>query len=267
MRGGAQAHLVEADDGYSYVLKATNNPQHRRILVNEWLCAGMLRYLQVATPETALVEVTAEFVDESPEFSLRSGSRILPIPVGWHFGSRFPGDPFTTSAYDFLPDALLPSVANLHDFRAMLVFDKWVSNADSRQAIFYRARVRRPQSDESPLPARPAFVALMVDHGFAFQGPNWVFHDAPRQGLYHRNAVYQDLAGCDGLQPWLDRVEHFPEDIIDRTVRSLPPEWIDREEDQFEALLARLLDRRSRIRALIEDTVRSPGMTAFPGWR
>jgi hypothetical protein len=37
MRGGAQSHLMRCDDGYYYVVKFQNNPQHRRILVNELL--------------------------------------------------------------------------------------------------------------------------------------------------------------------------------------------------------------------------------------
>ena len=41
MRGGAQAHLLEADDGHWYVVKFRNNPQHRRILVNELLCSSV----------------------------------------------------------------------------------------------------------------------------------------------------------------------------------------------------------------------------------
>jgi len=38
-----QAHLLEADDGKWYVVKFRNNPQHRRVLVNEALCATLLR--------------------------------------------------------------------------------------------------------------------------------------------------------------------------------------------------------------------------------
>ena len=34
MRGGAQSHLLQADDGNYYVVKFRNNPQHRRILSN-----------------------------------------------------------------------------------------------------------------------------------------------------------------------------------------------------------------------------------------
>ena len=40
MRGGAQAHLLLADNGRYYVVKFKNNPQHRRILVNEWIARG-----------------------------------------------------------------------------------------------------------------------------------------------------------------------------------------------------------------------------------
>jgi hypothetical protein len=37
MRGGAQSHLMRCDDGYYYVVKFQNNPQHTRVLVNELL--------------------------------------------------------------------------------------------------------------------------------------------------------------------------------------------------------------------------------------
>ena len=42
MRGGAQAHLLECDDGHFYVVKFRNNPQHRRILINEWIASVFL---------------------------------------------------------------------------------------------------------------------------------------------------------------------------------------------------------------------------------
>ena len=66
MRGGAQAHLIEAADGHAYVVKFANNPQHRRILVNEWIAAVFLKYLGIATPEATIVQVTAEFLEQNP---------------------------------------------------------------------------------------------------------------------------------------------------------------------------------------------------------
>ena len=57
MRGGAQAHLLEGGDGYFYVTKFRENPQHVRILVNEWIAARLLEYLRIAAPKVAIVEL------------------------------------------------------------------------------------------------------------------------------------------------------------------------------------------------------------------
>src|SRR6266566_3757200 len=138
MRGGAQAHLLEASDGHSYVVKFHNNPQHRRILVNEWIASTFLH---------------------SPDIHIQMGKERRAVTPGWHFGSRFPGDPMRTVVYDFLPDTLLEQVENLRDFLGVLAFDKWMGNADSRQAIFFRARVLDSLESNPP---RLGFVAQMV---------------------------------------------------------------------------------------------------------
>ncbi|MEO7142944.1 MAG: hypothetical protein ABI165_05510, partial [Bryobacteraceae bacterium] len=54
MRGGAQAHLIETGDGHFYVVKFRNNPQHRRILINERIASILLDYLQITAPPTVL---------------------------------------------------------------------------------------------------------------------------------------------------------------------------------------------------------------------
>src|SRR5512141_3328870 len=141
MRGGAQSHLLEADDGNSYIVKFQNNPQHRRILVNEMVSAVFLDYLQFSAPEAAIIAVPEEFLRGNAEVFITLGTRHIPVQPGWHFGSRFPGDPARTPIYDFVPDALLSGVANLSEFAGMLVFDKWMANADGRQCIFHRALV------------------------------------------------------------------------------------------------------------------------------
>jgi hypothetical protein len=37
MRGGSQAHLLRADDGNLYIIKFQNNPQHVKVLANEFV--------------------------------------------------------------------------------------------------------------------------------------------------------------------------------------------------------------------------------------
>ncbi|MGA2268267.1 MAG: HipA family kinase [Bryobacteraceae bacterium] len=266
MRGGAQSHLLEADDGHWYVVKFRNNPQHRRILVNEQLSGTLLDYLKIATPQTALIQVAPEFLAANPEVCLHLGTQRIAVEPGWHFGSRYPGDPGRTAVYDFLPDALLPQVVNLEDFRAILVFDKWTGNADGRQAVFYRALVRRGESGGTSEPGHPGFVARMIDHGFTFNGPNWDFPESPLQGLYARRLVYQPVRSLEDFQPWLDQVMHFPEEVIDQAWKGIPPDWVEGEEDTLEQLLERLFERRKRLPELI-GSCRQAKTDPFPNWK
>ena len=262
MRGGAQSHLIAADDGHCYVVKFRNNPQHRRILVNEHIASVLLEYLQIAAPRTAIIRLEPSFLREHPDVCITLGTSRVAIEAGRHFGSRYPGDPSRLAIYDYLPDALLPGIANLADFRAILVFDKWVGNADGRQAIFFRASVTEPNRAGS----RPAFVAQMIDHGFAFNGPHWDFADSPLQGLYPRRLVYDHVRSLDDFQPWLDLVMHFPEEVVDRALKSLPLEWLENgEEDDLEQLLMRLLARRSRLPELLEAS-RGNRTSPFVNW-
>ncbi|MCU1334540.1 MAG: hypothetical protein JWO19_121 [Bryobacterales bacterium] len=263
MRGGAQAHLMEASDGHSYVVKFHNNPQHRRILVNEWIASTFLHYLGIAAPEVAMVEVTESFLAGDSATYIQLGRERRAVTPGWHFGSRFPGDPVRTVVYDFLPDTLLDRVENLTDFRGVLAFDKWMGNADSRQAIFFRARVLEPLASE---PHRLGFVAQMVDNGYVFEGPHWRFGESAIQGLYFRPMVYQTVRGLAEFEPWLDRIRNFPEEVVDQAVKRIPPAWLEGDEDELERLLERLMKRRARVPDLVEQC-RSGQSNPFPDWR
>ncbi len=266
MRGGAQAHLIEADDGEFYVLKSINNPQHRRILINEWLSCAFLRYLQIFVPETALVELTEEFVAEHPDLYLSLGSRREPIPPGIHFGSRLAVHPDRVAIFDFLPDKLLNKLENRVDFLGTLVFDKWAGNADSRQAVFFRARAKHWTPLKGDAPAKIGFFSQMIDHGFVFNGPHWQFQDSPLQGLYFRTSVYDEVRSIDSFQPWLDMVEHFPVEVIDSAWKEIPRYWLDGDEDELEQMLERLIKRRVRVSALIHEVQRKR-TNAFANWR
>ncbi|HSU32929.1 MAG TPA: HipA family kinase [Bryobacteraceae bacterium] len=266
MRGGAQAHLIECDDGGFYVVKFTNNPQHRRILINEWLACAFLRYLQIHVPETAVIELTPEFIEDNPELYMSVGSRREHIPAGQHFGSKMAVHPNRVAVYDFLPDKLLDKIENRVDFLGTLVFDKWVSNADSRQAVFFRARAKTWTPLKGDAPARTGFFAQMIDHGFAFNGPHWEFQDSPIQGLYFRTTVYEEVKSMESFQPWLEMVENFPVEVVDSAWKEIPRAWMDDDEDALEALLERLLKRRSQVKTLLNE-MRQKRTAAFPNWR
>ena len=252
MGGGAQAHLLECDDGHHYVVKFRNS-RERRTLVNEWIGATLLKYLQISTPPVAIVNLTPEFLGANPDVNLRLPSRCAEIAPGPHFGSRYPQDSAHVGIYDLVPDVLLNKVVNLDEFLAVLAFDKWVGNADSRQAVFIRSRFQQcsPLSPDSP--NRFSLFAYMIDHGYVFGGPHWSFYDSPLQGLYFRSTVYRSVRSLDDFQPWLDRIANCPEKVIDDARKQIPAEWLDGDESALEALLTKLFSRRKRVAKLLAD--------------
>jgi len=262
MRGGAQAHLIQASDDHYYVVKFRNNPQHRRILVNELIAAEILRYLQISAPASELIHVSEEFLKDNPDVFMQLGSQSIQPDLGWAFASRYPGDPNLTAVYDFVPDSLLAQVENITDFLAALVFDKWTGNADGRQSVFYRAQLKEWAPRLKSGRRKTGFVALMIDHGFIFNGPHWNFSESAAQGLYPRRSVYDPVVGLESFEPWLTRIREFPEEVMDCAWRRIPPDWIEGEEAELERLLEKLFARRKRIAELLEQS-----RALFSNWR
>ena len=265
MRGGAQAHLLEADDGGYYIVKFQNNPQHRRILVNEFIAAEILAYLQISCPGHQIIRLSPEFIAANPEVHLQTGSRRTAIAPGWHFGSRRPGNPETTDIYDSIPDAQLHQVANPEQFLAVLAFDRWVANADGRQSIFFRAQLKDWLARPDIPPLKLNLVALMIDHGFVFNGPHWNLPDSDVTGLYPQRIVYDSVQSLADFEPWIGRILNFPPEVLEKAMRQIPREWLEDEGTQLERLFESLLRRRKRIPELLDECRKAPG-NPFPHW-
>ncbi len=246
---------MRCSDGGYYVVKFLDNPQHPRVLANEWLGTQLAARLGLPTPHVAVVEVPEDLIGHSHDLVIDLGRNRKKVRAGQQFGSRYPGDPAETPVYDFLPDELLAEVENLSDFVGMLVFDKWTCNTDGRQAVFYR-----PQGGL-------CYRALMIDQGFCFNAGEWDFPDAPLRGLYARTRVYQAVNGMESFEPWLERLEEgIGVRILDEIVSEVPPEWYEFDKDSLYRLIERLWARRRRVRDLIlsaKNTYRQP----FPNWK
>jgi len=269
MRGGAQSHLMRCSDGNYYVVKFQNNPQHRRILVNELLGTKLAARLGLPTTPVAIVEVSEELIRLTPELAMEMPRQRIPCQAGLQFGSRYPGDPRRLTLHDFLPDEQLRQVANLHDFAGMLVFDKWTCNTNGRQTLFFQEPLREGrQAGDSP-PAETMgspYCTLMIDQGFCFNAGEWNFPDAPLRGLYARNRVYEGVTGMESFAPWIERLEkQMTEHALDDITRQIPPAWFEDDLDAVLRLSEQLLRRRSRVPELIlaaKKSTRQP----FPNW-
>lgn len=252
MRGGAQSHLMRAADGHYYVVKFVNNPQHRRVLANEWLAARLARGLGLSVPPAALIDVPEELIAGSPGLRLRIAGQTLPCASGLQFGSRLPADDPNTPIYDYLPEPGLDQIANLSEFAGFLAFDKWTCNCNGRQVIFCRPGPRQP------------LKVYMVDQGFCFNAGDWNFPDSPLRGVYNRNFVYAGIRGWASFEPWLSRLERYEEAAIYAAGEEIPPEWYGSWEE-LQNLCERLARRRVRVRELIWEVRASP-RAPFEHW-
>lgn len=273
MRGGANSHLMLADDGCYYVVKFRNNPQHARVLINELICYVLLDRLGLPTPGWAIVEVSPSLIERCPELEMEASAEMIRCAPGLHFGSRYPVDPTRQAVYDYVPLSLLQMVVNLESFWGMVCFDKWVSNADGRQSIFFRDQARRwvPPDKCGPdgRPIRPrslVYVANMIDHGFAFNAQHWDFSDSPEIGLYTRREVYEKVTGFDYFEPWIGRIENLSIEALDEAYKQIPADWHGGDWDRLEALLEKLYNRRKRVADLLSDSKRAE-RDPFPNWR
>jgi HipA-like kinase len=275
MRGGAQSHLMRCSDENYYVVKFQNNPQHRRILVNELLGTRLAARLGLPVAAVAIIHVSEELIRLTPELCIEMPRARIPCRAGPQFGSRYPGDPRRLALFDFLPDEQLRAVGNLYQFAGMLVFDKWTCNTNGRQTLFFREESRPPQAQSegngTKGDAESEYETVMIDQGFCFNAGEWNYPDAPLRGLYARNRVYEGVTGMESFAPWLERLNRsVTERVLNDVRKEIPPDWYgDEDEDDYDAvtkLLEQLYRRRTQVPDLLlaaKNTTRQP----FPNWR
>jgi hypothetical protein len=178
-------------------------------------------------------------IEHSPNLHIELCGRKTMVTPGLSFGPRYVVSPDDGQVFDYLPESMIGRVRNLNHFAGLLVVDKWTCNADGRQAAFWKKSRERK------------FTASFIDQGYCFNAGEWSFPDAPLRGVFGWNDVYAGITGWESLEPWLSRIESFPESSLLPLIDQIPPEWYDSAQNELERLLTLLLERRSRVRDLI----------------
>jgi hypothetical protein len=256
MRGGSQSQLIRASDGNFYITKFQGNPQHTRVLANEFLASRLGLYLGLPMPEVAVIEVSEWLVNNTPELRFDMAGLATPCSSGLQLGSRYVADPEKDMVFDYLPESLmLERIRILQDFGRMLVLDKWAGNADGRQVVFTKPATARKYS------------ATFIDQGYCFNCSDWNFPDSPLRGVDARNSVYQRVTGWDSFEPVLSRAEQIDSAELWRLTEGMPEEWWSRygSADDLPRLIETLYQRRSSIRELIT-FFRNSSRNPFPNW-
>jgi hypothetical protein len=255
LRGGAQSHLLKASDGYCYVTKFQNNPQHVRVLANEMLATRLGLALGLPMPRVAVIEVPEWLIDHTEDLRIQLGGTKIPCRSGKQLGSLYVGPESPDLPLDYLPHELLQKVVNVGDFARVLVLDKWTCNADGRQAVF---------SHKTPRGRR--YSATFIDQGYCFNAGEWTFPDCPLRGVYANNCVYESVTGWEACEPALTLAEEMDADALWRCAAEIPEEWYEGDRDGLHRLVEALYNRRQSIRQLIA-TFRKSTRNPFPSWR
>jgi HipA-like kinase len=246
---------MRASDGKFYIVKFKNNPQHVRVLANEFIATRLAEQLGLPTAPCDVMEVGDWLIEKTPELHIQLGGRRTGCESGLQFGSRYIVDPIEGQVLDYMPEPLLCNsrVRNPEAFVGALVFDKWTCNADGRQVIYWRHNRERKYS-----------VAL-VDQGHCFDAGEWTFPDSPLRGTFTFNCVYEEVNGWQSFEPWLSRIERLDENVLWSIAESVPPEWYEGEWNALEAMCDDLLRRRKRVRELVTEFAAS-SRQPFPKW-
>jgi hypothetical protein len=244
MRGGSQATLVETDEGF-FVVKWVQNSQHRRILINEAMCSALLARLGIASPQWACIQVDQVFLDNNPEIRITRRRGHTAVEPGRHFGSRFPGSPDHNMVFDYLPSSIFQKVPNRWDFLKIHVFNLWIDNRDTTQAVY------------SCLPGRGLRVE-MIDHGhtLGFDGVGWGTQSASIHGIHPQLAELALTADATNhYQRAIAAIQEVTRDDLAKMLELVPPEWIGEDGASLARQLDGLVDRSQRLPALLADAM------------
>lgn len=227
LRGKSQAWLVRGEDDLFYVAKFMDNPRGMQSLIEEWIAGSFLHQLGVSTPQLRLLRLTSE-TQQREQFHFLQGYRKVLVEGSLHLGSPLPCDPNEHAVWDFLPRALLKSVANLEDFAIAFVFDLWTQKTTLRQAAFIRSAA--------------SFRAYIIDHSSSFtpQVP-----EAFLPGLYVDESLYDALPMEELCVKAVGEIQRLPS--VQSSVETIPREWLKSINPEILATLSRQYDRRKLI--------------------
>jgi hypothetical protein len=149
--GGSQPQVLQDSEGESWMVKAANNPQGLRVLVNEYVAAALGARLAAAVQEGAVVSVPAELAQSVTH---SDGTHWT---TDGAFGSRL-----LDSAAPYTSD-MLPSAANAVALARTVGLDTWLGQHDGRQARAIRCG--------------DGYEIRAVDFGHGLGPPNWTAAD------------------------------------------------------------------------------------------
>jgi hypothetical protein len=247
--GGSRSRYVRCSDGAIYNVKFRESDQGVRMPINELVASQIAIAMGVPTPEIAVVDIDATFLEANPKLRTTFDSPIQPGP---QFGSKYIQPCFG------VPEPFLVSLAsNRQDFNRIVVFDVATNNSDRCENNYDNVLLVR-DDPESP----DSFRLLSIDHGACF-GDWWDDSLHLNAGEWSRSVMRELLAlSCaDSLFfEALHAAKIITNDLADTVVSDIPQCWALSTEERL-SLSSYLSNQASQItRILVKNS------DAFPNW-
>jgi hypothetical protein len=210
LRGGSQPVLLEASDGFQYVVKFRNNFQGPNLLFNEVIGTELFRMAGLPVPEWRAVAVSEKFISSTPECWLETAHGLVKPQAGIAFGSRFL-EVQDNRVFEILSGGYFSRIRSRRDFWTAWALDVLAENTDNRQALFLEGEKRW-------------LHGFFIDHGHALGGARGLEVPFYRASRYIDPRVYPSITEADAA-----RIEASVRDVapvrLAELVLQLPAAW------------------------------------------
>ncbi len=244
-KGATGSHIIECDDGKTYVVKFAGRS---KAAVNEFLGQALASQVGLPVPAASLVEVGADLVAGSADMRYRN------IAPGLHQGSEMVRRSFDLSEWERRLSSERQPLTNLGSLAHTICHDNWILTTDRDRA-----------DNHLFAPVEGELSYLMVDFTHAFTGPSWTV-DTLEQGSYLRTLVpihpliADQVRGIASFEPTLERIETLSDKEVEDAVTAIPDSWGVTPEERL-CLVGFLELRRGLLR-----TILTSNSAAFPNW-
>jgi hypothetical protein len=244
-RGATGPHVMECDDGLTYLVKFSGGS---KAAVNEFVGQTLARAISLPTPNSALVDLSEDVIGHSGDLRNRA------IQPGLHQGSEVVANASDLSELEMRHRRLDEELVNVEVLPGTVCLDNWILTED------------RDRAENHLIQAVPGgFRYYMVDFTHSFTGPKWTA-DSLDQGSFVRvlvpsvPQVTASISGPHSFESTLKRIEALGDWRIEETVAAIPGAWGVSEEER--TVLVRFLElRRGLLRSVLTSNA-----GRFPNW-
>lgn len=235
--GITNPYIIECTNGKKYVGKFPGNPEGKKVLINEFVCANLAKYLGLPIPNYELATYNNVMISERfKEDQFKE--------TGTVFCSEFLEKVATVPDY-----YLLTKVKNSSDVVKTLIFDLLIGNNDRNSGNFL---VNFKNN---------SFV--IIDHSHVFiNGAIWDSNSLKRsiqEKIVTTNMVEATLdmfiqclniKNDESIKEFIRKVKSINDDLISGIINDIPNDW-EIKNDEVEALKLFLFDRVKRINEIL----------------